>query len=218
MRNRSAPLTAADIDSLDWDKAGGLIPAIAQDRATLQVLMLAYMSREALEATLDSGRATFWSRSREALWVKGETSGQFLENAEVFTDCDDDALLVLVDPVGPACHLGTTSCFTEETAPGVGWLGALEKIVAERANATAEESYTRRLLDKGLAKVAQKVGEEGVEAALAGALEDAEGLRDEAADLLFHLLVLLRANGIGLGEVMEELRARHAAPKEDAAR
>ena len=210
MRNRSAPLTPDDVAGLAWEKSGGLIPAIAQDRATLQVLMLAYMNEEALTLTLETGQATFYSRSRAAIWKKGETSGNVLENAEVFVDCDDDTLLVLVDPVGPACHLGTTSCFSEDTAPGVGWLGQLERIVAERANATPEESYTRRLLDKGLAKVAQKVGEEGVETALAGALEDVEGLKGEAADLLFHLLVLLRANDMTLGEVIDVLRARHA--------
>ncbi|MGD2131301.1 MAG: phosphoribosyl-ATP diphosphatase [Maricaulaceae bacterium] len=148
------------------------------------------------------------------MWVKGESSGNFLENAQAFTDCDQDTVLVLADPVGPTCHLGTTSCFSEEMdPPGVGWLAALEKIIAKRANADPEESYTRRLFDKGVARIAQKVGEEGVETALAGATDDAEGLRGESADLIFHLLVLLNARGASLGEVIEVLRARHA-PKD----
>ena len=210
MRNRSAPLTLADVDALAWGKSDGLIPAIAQDRASLQVLMLAYMNADALKATIEGGRATFWSRSRGELWRKGDTSGHYLENAEVFADCDDDTLLVLVDPVGPACHLGTTSCFTEETAPGVGWLAALEGVIAERAEAPPEESYTRRLLDSGPTRIAQKVGEEGVETALAGALGDVEGLKGEAADLVFHLLVLLKSNGLPLADVIGELRARHS--------
>lgn len=209
MRNRSAPLTLADVNALDWGKVAGLMPAVVQDRATLQVLMLGYMDRAALEQTLATRRVTFMSRSKGRLWVKGETSGDFLENAEVHVDCDDDALLVLANPKGPTCHLGTPSCFTEEAAPGVGWIARLEQIVAARAEAPPEESYTRRLLDEGPARAAQKVGEEGVETALAGATGD-PGLKGEAADLLFHLLVLLKARGLPLSSVVDELRARHA--------
>jgi phosphoribosyl-ATP pyrophosphohydrolase/phosphoribosyl-AMP cyclohydrolase len=209
MRNRSAPLTAADLDSIDWAKADGLVPAVVQDRASLQVLMLGYMSREALAATLASGRATFWSRSKGRLWEKGETSGDFLQNAAVYADCDNDALLIVADPAGPTCHLGTPSCFTEEDSPGVGWLARLERIIAERAEAPPEKSYTRRLLDEGPVRAAQKVGEEGVETALAGALGDDAGLKAEAADLLFHLLALLRARGVALSDVIEILRERH---------
>jgi phosphoribosyl-ATP pyrophosphohydrolase/phosphoribosyl-AMP cyclohydrolase len=209
MRNRSAPLTLGDADSLDWEKSQGLIPAIVQDRATLQVLMLGYMDAAALRATIEGGRVTFFSRSKGRLWTKGETSGDFLENAVVFADCDDDALLVLADPAGPTCHLGTASCFSEDAAPGVGWLARLEQIVAERSNAPATESYTRRLLDEGPMRIAQKVGEEGVETALAGATGDGEALKGEAADLLFHLLVLLQARGVTLEEVMDVLRKRH---------
>lgn len=210
MRNRSAPLSADDVGALDWTKSpDGLIPAIVQDRATLQVLMLGYMNADALAATIETRRATFFSRSRAELWVKGETSGAFLENAEAFADCDNDAVLVLADPAGPTCHLGTTSCFTEETAPGVGWLAALARLVAERAAAPAEESYTRRLLDDGAKRVAQKVGEEAVETALAGAAGDVDELRAESADLLYHLIVLLHARGGSLLDAVDELHARH---------
>lgn len=209
MRNRSASLTLADVNGLDWGKVGGLMPAIVQDRASLQVLMLGYMDREALERTIETRRVTFMSRSKGRLWVKGETSGDFLDNASVHVDCDDDALLVLADPKGPTCHLGTASCFTEESAPGVGWIGRLEQIVADRASAPPEHSYTRRLIDEGPTRTAQKVGEEGVETALAGAVGDIEGLKGEAADLVFHLLVLLRSRGVPLAEVLDVLRERH---------
>jgi phosphoribosyl-ATP pyrophosphohydrolase/phosphoribosyl-AMP cyclohydrolase len=203
-------MSLADVDSLDWAKSDGLVPAVVQDRATLQLLMLGYMSAEALRETLATRRVTFLSRSRGRLWVKGETSGDFLENAEAFADCDRDALLVLADPAGPTCHLGTTSCFTEADAPGLGWLARLEAIIADRATAAPDKSYTRRLLDEGPARIAQKVGEEGVETALAGATGDAAELRAESADLVFHLLVLLKARGLGIADVVEELRSRHA--------
>jgi phosphoribosyl-ATP pyrophosphohydrolase/phosphoribosyl-AMP cyclohydrolase len=212
MRNRSAPLTLADVETLDWAKMDGLLPAVVQDRATLQLLMLGYMNKDALAATLTGGRVTFYSRSKKALWTKGETSGDFLEQAEVHTDCDSDALHVVAEPVGPTCHLGTTSCFSEGGAIGAGWLARLEQIIAARASATPEESYTRRLLDQGPTRIAQKVGEEGVEAAIAGALGDVAGLRGESADLVFHLLVLLHARGLALGDVIAELRERHGKP------
>lgn len=209
MRNRNAPLTLAAIDSLDWEKMGGLLPAMVQDRKTLQLLMLAYMNRSALEETLKGGRAVFFSRSRNELWRKGDTSGAFLENAEVFTDCDSDALLILADPAGPTCHLGTTSCFSEEGAPGLGWLGALERIIDARAANGGEESYTASLLSKGPKRISQKVGEEGVETALAGAAGDDGELLEESADLVFHLMVLLKARGLSLGDVANILKARH---------
>lgn len=209
MRNRNAPLTPADIDGLAWEKMGGLLPAVVQDRKTLQLLMLAYVNREALEETLQGGRAVFYSRSRREIWRKGDTSDAFLENAQVFADCDSDALLILADPAGPACHLGTESCFTEEAAPGLGWLGALERIIDARAAEGGEESYTRKLLSEGAKRVAQKVGEEGVETALAGAAGDDDELLEESADLLFHLMALLKARGLTLGDVASRLRTRH---------
>jgi len=197
-----------DIDRIDFDKGGGLLPVIVQDQATLQVLMLAYMDQDAYAETLESGEATFYSRSRGGRWRKGETSGNRLKVLSITPDCDGDTLLLIVEPSGPACHLGTTSCFGTEEAPGVGRLGLLERTIAARATAAATESGTARLLAKGVKRVAQKVGEEGVEAALAGAAGDEAELREESADLLYHLLVLLRARDIKLSEVMAVLAQR----------
>ncbi|MGZ8348369.1 MAG: bifunctional phosphoribosyl-AMP cyclohydrolase/phosphoribosyl-ATP diphosphatase HisIE, partial [Allosphingosinicella sp.] len=161
MGNRSAPLKTADLDGLAWDKMDGMLPAIVQDAATLQLLMLGYMNREALEATLKDGFATFHSRSKGRLWRKGETSGNSLAIISVHADCDQDALLVLAEPAGPTCHLGTAGCFSEDSAPGLGWLGQLARIVRERSEADPAESYTAKLLAEGPLRIAQKVGEEG---------------------------------------------------------
>ena len=209
MRDRSAPLSRADLDTLDWDKMEGLLPAIVQDASTRQVLMLGYMNREALEATLADGFATFFSRSKGRLWRKGETSGHHLAVRSVHGDCDGDALLVLAEPTGPTCHLGTASCFSDETAPGLGWLGQLSRIVRERAESGEAGSYTARLLAEGPQRIAQKVGEEGVELALAGAAGDRGQCVEEAADLLYHLAVLMQAREFGWDEVAQTLRERH---------
>ena len=209
MRDRNAPLTHADIGGLAWSKMDGLIPAVVQDASTRQLLMLAYMDRGALEASLGSGFATFYSRSRQRLWQKGETSGNRLAVRAILTDCDGDALLVLAEPVGPTCHLGTTSCFGRETAPGIGWLAQLARIVGERSRAGGPESYTAKLLAQGPKLIAQKVGEEGVELALAGAAGDCAECVEEAADLIYHLTVLMQARGFGWEEVIETLRKRH---------
>src|SRR4051812_42738141 len=200
MRDRSAPLTEADLSALDWQKMDNMLPAIVQDAATLQPLMLAYMNREALEATLKTGFATFFSRSKKRLWQKGETSGHHLSVKAVFADCDGDALLVLAEPAGPTCHLGTTSCFGDATAPGIGWLEQLARIVRERGSTDAGASYTARLLGEGPTRIAQKVGEEGVELALAGAAGTAEACIEEAADLIYHVTVLMEARGFGWTE------------------
>lgn len=197
-----------DLGALDFDKGGGLVPAIVQDHATLQVLMLAWMDRAALEETQASGEATFFSRSRGGRWRKGETSGHRLKVVSLQADCDNDTLLMQVTPQGPACHLNTTSCFGAADAPGIGRLGALERSIAKRASASVEESGTARLLARGVRRVAQKVGEEGVETALAGVGGDDQEVREEAADLFYHVLVLLFARGISLGEVMEVLTRR----------
>ena len=209
MRGRNAPLTPADLDPLAWGKMDGLLPAIVQDAGTAQVLMLGYMNREALAATLESGFVTFFSRSRRRLWQKGEISGNRLALRSVHADCDDDALLVLAEPKGPTCHLGTASCFGEAEASGPVWLGQLERVIQSRGAAPAGESYTARLLAAGLPRIAQKVGEEGVETALAAVTQDEAALAGEAADLLYHLMVLLHARGLSLDDAVRVLRDRH---------
>lgn len=210
MRDRNAPLSTGDLDALAWEKMNGLLPAVVQDSATGQVLMLGYMSREALASTLEKGRAVFHSRSKGRLWEKGETSGNSLAVAEVRADCDGDALLVKAEPMGPTCHLGTVSCFGGDP-DGPGFLGALRRIVADRAGADPATSYTARLFAEGPAKIAQKVGEEGVELALATVGRDREGCIEETADLLYHLTVLMEARGFGWGEVASALRRRREA-------
>jgi phosphoribosyl-ATP pyrophosphohydrolase/phosphoribosyl-AMP cyclohydrolase len=209
MRDRNAPLSEADIAALDWSKMDGLVPAIVQDSRTAQVLMLGYMNEEALRATLRSGFATFYSRSRQRLWEKGESSGNRLSVQAVFLDCDQDALLVQVEPKGSTCHLGTASCFHAKGATGIGFLGRLQQIVNERAGADPAESYTARLIKEGTARVAQKIGEEGVEVALAAVTGDAEACIEESADLLYHLTVLMEARQFDWDDVAERLRQRH---------
>lgn len=194
------------IGTLAWEKQGGLLPAIVQDATTLRVLMLGYMDRAALEATLASGRVTFYSRSRQRLWTKGETSGHFLELVSVEADCDDDSLLVQARPQGPTCHLQRPSCFP--TAPG-DFLNDLEGLIAQRERERPAGSYTTRLFEAGVRPIAQKVGEEGVETALAAVAQGDAELAGEAADLLYHLLVLLRARGMGLEDAIAVLRSRH---------
>lgn len=212
MERTRSPLTPSDIDGLAWERGqDGLLPAVVQDAATLQVLMLAWMDREALAETLACGEATFWSRSRKARWRKGETSGNRLLVEQVLTDCDRDALLVYARPQGPACHENTTSCFGSDTAPGVGFVARLEQRIRARAAADPAESYTASLLTGPIARAAQKVGEEGVEAALAAVTGSDEGLAEEAADLLFHLLVLLRARDLNLAAAIDVLRRRERA-------
>lgn len=198
-------MTALTIPSVDFARGGGLVPAIVQDAATLQVLMLAYMDDAALKETAESGEATFYSRSRGERWRKGETSGNRLKVVAITADCDGDTILMTAVPQGPACHLGTVSCFGAAVAPGVGRLGLLERTIAGRAEG---EGYTAGLLRDGAKRIAQKVGEEGVETALAGASGSKEELCEEAADLLYHLLVLLKARGASLSDVTDVLTRR----------
>ncbi len=200
-----------DLSSIDFAKGGGLIPAVVQDADTLQVLTLAYMDEAALKETLDSGQATFFSRSRGGRWRKGETSGDFLNVVSVTPDCDGDAVVVKVRPVGNACHLNRISCFGEEDAPGLGRIGRLERTIHVRARADPNDSWTARLLAQGPKRAAQKVGEEGVETALAGAAGDNAELASEAADLIYHLLVLLHARDMVFQDVLDVL-ARRAEP------
>lgn len=201
-------MIAFDTSRVDFGKGGGLVCAVVQDRLTLQVLMVAWMDRAALDETLSSGEATFYSRSRQTRWRKGEVSGNRLRVSDITVDCDGDTLLLSVEPEGPVCHLGTVSCFGDALAPGVGRLGALERSVATRSHSPPEDSRTARLLARGVKRVAQKVGEEGVETALAGAAGDDAELCEEAADLLYHLAVLLSARGLGFADVMAVLAER----------
>ena len=207
-------MTLDDAGTLDWDKGSGLLPAIVQHARTGRVLMLGYMNDAALRETLSGGRVVFYSRSRETLWTKGETSGNYLNVVDVSTDCDSDAILVLADPIGPTCHKGTESCFADAAstdAQRLGFLALLENIIANRIADQPESSYTAKLFAKGTGRIAQKVGEEGVETALAAVSRDDAGLVSECADLVFHLLVLLKSRELNLELVVEELRARHAA-------
>jgi phosphoribosyl-ATP pyrophosphohydrolase/phosphoribosyl-AMP cyclohydrolase len=198
---------------VDWEKMQGLIPAIIQDANSGAVLMMGYMNREALAATQTTGRVTFWSRSKSRLWTKGESSGHFLEVRSIAVDCDQDTLLVLVEPIGPACHLGTNTCWGADAprslAENLAFLAKLEHIVAQRIAARPEGSYTAKLLDAGLTRIAQKVGEEGLELALAAVAQSDREVIGEAADLLFHTVLLLQAKGLSLAQVVGELQSRH---------
>ena len=198
---------------IDWTKSGGLVPAVIQDADTQQVLMLGYMNAEALSQTVATKRVTFFSRSKNRLWVKGETSGHFLDLIDLAADCDSDALLVQARPNGPTCHRGTCSCFSEGGATGAGFLAELDQVVQGRLAGGDEKSYTVRLVREGVTRVAQKVGEEGVETALAAVTASNADFAGEAADLLFHLIVLLRAKGMTLTDATSVLEKRHAAKK-----
>jgi phosphoribosyl-ATP pyrophosphohydrolase/phosphoribosyl-AMP cyclohydrolase len=205
-------MSSLDCASVDFAKGDGLVPAIVQDADNGAVLMMAYMNREALEQTLARKRAVFFSRSKQRLWEKGETTGHTLDVVNVIADCDQDTLLVTARPRGPACHKGTLTCFGDEPRAAVtpiAFLAKLEAVVAQRATEKPEASYTARLLEKGVQRVAQKVGEEGVELALAGAAQGEDKVIGESADLLFHMLVLLRARGVTLQAVVNELENRH---------
>lgn len=196
--------------ALDWAKGDGLLPAIIQHWRSGEVLMLGYMNREALAATQASGKVTFFSRSKQRLWTKGESSGNTLLLKSVHVDCDADTLLVRADPIGPTCHRGTPTCFADAADLPLGFLGHLDGLIEKRHADRPNGSYTTRLFDAGLHKIAQKVGEEGVETALAGVVQSDAELVGESADLLFHLLVLLRARGLGLEDVVQVLGARHS--------
>lgn len=208
-----ALLAPADIAALDFDKTGGLLPAVVQHAEGGRVLMLGYMNREALRATLTRRRVVFYSRTRQRLWEKGETSGHTLQLISIRTDCDRDTLLVTAIPAGPVCHLGTASCFGDASptnAGGLAFLEALETVIAQRIADQPEGSYTARLYAQGPKRIAQKVGEEGLEVALAAVAEADDKLVAESADLLYHLLLLLKSRGLRLEHVVAELASRHA--------
>lgn len=197
------------IDKIDFAKGDGLVPAIVQDAQTLQVLMLGYMTAESARKTIETKKVTFYSRSRQELWTKGETSGNVLNLVSLEVDCDQDTVLIKAIPQGPTCHEGTASCFGEKGASGIGFLAHLDNVVKGRVGASSEESYTASLLAGPLRRAAQKVGEEGVETALAAVAEDDAALLGESADLLYHLIVLLRAKGLSLNDAVSVLEKRH---------
>jgi len=199
--------------TLDFSKGDGLLPAVVQHADSGAVLMVGYMNAEALAATLEGHRVVFYSRSKQRLWMKGETSGHMLDLVEVRTDCDRDCLLVIARPNGPVCHVGTLTCFGNEDLTGasrLGFLSTLERVIEQRVTESPEGSYTARLFAKGAKRISQKVGEEGLEVALAGVAETDDKVISESADLLYHLLVLLKSRGITLANVIAELESRHA--------
>lgn len=197
-----------DITKINWEKCNGLIPAIIQHHQTLQVLMLGFMNAEALATTCNTKQVTFYSRSKQRLWTKGETSGNTLQLMELHVDCDQDSLLILAAPTGPTCHRSTPSCFSEMDAPGMGLLAKLEAVVEQRFYERPEGSYCTRLFAEGIERIAQKVGEEGVEVALAGVLGRRQEIINESADLIFHLFLLLRQSDIAVEDVLREIRER----------
>ena len=201
------------LPKIDWKKDAGLVPAIVQDAATLQVLMLGYMNAAALKKTLKSKRVTFFSRSKQRLWTKGESSKNFLHLVSLQVDCDNDTLLITARPDGPTCHRATPSCFGNDGATGIGFLAHLDQIVADRIKSGDKQSYTVRLAKEGVTRCAQKVGEEGVETALAALGSNQKEFTGEAADLLYHLIVLLRVKKLSLNAAVAVLAKRHAPKK-----
>jgi len=202
-------LTEQQKNRLDWQKTGQLMPAIVQHAVSGEVLMLGYMNQEALAATEQSGKVTFFSRSKQRLWTKGESSGNVLNVVSITPDCDNDTLLILARPIGPTCHLGNSSCFHPANSDW-GFLYQLEQLLAERKHADPSSSYTASLYASGTKRIAQKVGEEGVETALAATVNDRAELTNEASDLIYHLLVLLQDQQLDLSTVIGRLRERHA--------
>ena len=196
---------------INFEKVDGLVPVIVQDHITRKVLMLGYMNEEALEKTKTDHRVTFYSRTRQQLWTKGETSGNFLEVKEILTDCDRDTLLIKARPTGPVCHTGADTCFKEENKDQLHFINHLKSIIRDRRNSTSGKSYTKSLFEKGINKVAQKVGEEAVELVIEAKDDNRDLFKGEAADLLFHYLVLLEAKNVDLNEILTVLASRHAA-------
>lgn len=195
------------MEKIDFSKGNGLVPVVIQDNNTLQVLMVGYMNEEALEKTRKEGKVTFFSRSKNRLWTKGETSGNFLFVKDISTDCDNDSLLIMADPAGPVCHTGSVSCFGDNTPKG--FLYKLEQIINQRISEDALDSYTNKLYKKGINKIAQKVGEEAVELVIEAKDENIDLFKNEAADLLYHVLILLKAKDINLQDIEEVLQIRH---------
>ncbi|MBB1421260.1 bifunctional phosphoribosyl-AMP cyclohydrolase/phosphoribosyl-ATP diphosphatase HisIE [Pseudoalteromonas sp. SG43-7] len=201
-------LTKQNLTQVDFAKSE-LIPAIVQDARTGVILMQGFMNQESLQVTFEKQKVTFYSRSKNRLWTKGETSENYLEVVSVHTDCDYDSILVLANPLGPTCHLGTQSCFGDAAKPSLSFLAQLEQVIVSRKNDDPEKSYTASLFAKDLSRSCQKVGEEGVEVALAAMKHDNEELTNESADLIYHLIVLLQRQGLELQDVVACLQGRH---------
>jgi phosphoribosyl-ATP pyrophosphohydrolase/phosphoribosyl-AMP cyclohydrolase len=209
-------MTPEQITELDWDKGSGLLPVVVQHAVNGSVLMLGFMNREALRATLDKGQVVFFSRRRSALWLKGETSGNYLNVISAVPDCDDDTILIQAIPDGPVCHKGTPTCFSEAMQTDAGklvFLAELERIIAERIAQQPEGSYTARLVSQGAKRIAQKVGEEGLELALASASGADLEVIAECADLIYHVLLLLKSRNLSLVRIVDELQSRHTNRK-----
>lgn len=202
-------ITKDNIEQLAWDKMDDMLPCVVQHGYSGSMQMLGYMNRDAVLKTLETGFVTFFSRSKQRLWTKGETSGHTLDLIQLSADCDYDAILAIAKPNGPTCHLGNPTCWDEAIAPDMTFLAELEKVLAERKNADPDSSYTAKLYQRGIKRIAQKVGEEGVETALAATVGDKEELKNEAADLLYHLIVLLQASDMSLKDAIDVLKDRH---------
>lgn len=197
------------MENLNFSKLNGLVPAIIQEPDSGKVLMTGFMNQEALEKTKATGHVTFYSRSRNTLWTKGETSGNFLLMEKIFVDCDADTLLIYARPKGPVCHTGTETCFDGDQGPSLAFVAELQKVIHGRKGQSPESSYTARLFEKGLARIAQKVGEEAVESIIEAMKGDKDKFKEEAADLIYHLLVLISAQNMDINDVIEVLRKRH---------
>ncbi|CAK3783264.1 bifunctional phosphoribosyl-AMP cyclohydrolase/phosphoribosyl-ATP diphosphatase HisIE [Vibrio crassostreae] len=215
MSFETASLSKTEVGALseriNWEKVDGLVPAIVQDYQSSQVLMMGYMNPAALEKTCETGNVTFFSRTKERLWTKGETSGNVLQLQNIALDCDSDTLLVKVNPIGPTCHTGTTTCWDgdKQEESQMVWLHRLEQLLAARKDADPESSYTASLYARGTKRISQKVGEEGVEVALAATSGDKAELVCESADLIYHLMVLLQDQGLSMNDVVNKLKERH---------
>ena len=197
------------MQNINFNKLNGLVPAVIQEPTGGKVLMTGFMNQEALDITLQTGKVTFFSRSRNTLWTKGETSGNFLLVKKIMKDCDNDTLLIYAQPVGPVCHTGSPTCFDEDPGPELAFLAQLETVIQGRKGQSPETSYTARLFEKGLPRIAQKVGEEAVECVIEAMKGDKEKFKEEAADLLYHLIVLLAEQDMELKDVVKVLEGRH---------
>jgi phosphoribosyl-ATP pyrophosphohydrolase/phosphoribosyl-AMP cyclohydrolase len=194
--------------NINFEKSNGLIPCVIQDNTTLQVLMLGYMNQEAVDQTIETNKVTFFSRSKNRIWVKGEESGNFLEMKSIAIDCDNDTILIKANPIGPTCHTGTKTCWNENETTSFGVISRLETVISDRINNPSEKSYVSDLVSRGINKVAQKVGEEGVEVVIEALGTDDDLFLNESADLLFHYLILLQAKGYKINDVLSVLKER----------